>query len=60
AVVAPLDASSVTRIDLAAPLAASVMLLLSVYTFRGRRINRADGAVFLLLYTAYIAYLVLH
>jgi Ca2+/Na+ antiporter len=35
------------------------MLLLSVYTFRGQRINRADGALFLALYIGYIAYLLL-
>ena len=58
-VIAPLDAASIRLADIAAPLVATLLLWLSVYTFRGRRINRADGALFLAFYAGYIVYLVL-
>ena len=58
-IVAPLDVTGLHPTDILAPLAAALMLLLSVYTFRGQRINRADGALFLALYIGYIAYLLL-
>ena len=58
-IVAPLDVTGLHPTDILAPLAATLMLLLSVYTFRGQRINRADGALFLALYIGYIAYLLL-
>lgn len=57
-IVNPLSVADVTQWDVIAPLIAAVMLLISIRTFRGRRINRADGVIFLLVYAAYIIFLI--
>lgn len=59
ATVKPLNAAGIFPLDILAPLVAVVALWLSTYTFRGRRVNRVDGMVFLLIYIAYITYLVI-
>lgn len=57
--VKPIPTGGILPFDIIAPIIAAVMLWISVYTFRGRRINRADGAIFLLAYIGYIIYLTL-
>lgn len=57
--VKPIHTGGITPVDIVAPLVAAVMLWISVYTFRGRRINRADAAIFLLAYIGYILYLLM-
>lgn len=59
ATVKPINAAGILPLDLLAPIVAAVMLWLAAYTFRGRRVNRADGAIFLAVYIAYITYLAL-
>ena len=55
----PLNGSGIMLIDIAAPLAAVILLWISAFTLRGRRINRTDGVIFLAVYIAYVVYLAL-
>lgn len=57
ATVKPVNAAGILPLDVIAPLAAAVLLWLAVYTFKGRRVNRVDGVVFLAVYIAYVVYL---
>lgn len=57
--VRPISTTGITPWDIVAPIGAGIALLISAYTFKGNKINRADGALFLLLYTGYIVYLIM-
>ena len=57
--VRPLDGTGIMLSDILAPLIAIILLWISAFTFKGRKINRIDGAVFLAAYIAYIVYLTL-
>lgn len=55
--ITPLSVGTITIWDIAVTLLAGIMLWISCYTFRGRRVNRADGILFLAVYAGYMAYL---
>lgn len=55
--ITPLSVGTITIWDIAVTLLAGIMLWLSCYTFRGRRVNRADGILFLAVYAGYMVYL---
>ena len=59
ATVRPLDGAGIMLSDMLAPLIAIVLLWISAFTFKGRKVNRIDGAIFLAVYIAYIIYLTL-
>ncbi len=55
--ITPLSVGTITIWDIAVTLLAGIMLWLSCYTFRGRRVNRVDGILFLAVYAVYMVYL---
>lgn len=55
--ITPLSIGTITIWDIVVTLLAGIMLWLSCYTFHGRRVNRADGALFLAVYAGYMVYL---
>lgn len=57
ATTSPLSPSGITAVDYVAMIAAVLLLMLSAFTFRRKMIDRADGAVMILAYVAYIVIL---
>ena len=54
----PLAFGSITMVDLCVVLASSVLLFLTAFTFRRRAVDRWEGAIFIMIYTAYIVWLI--
>ena len=54
----PLGFGSITIIDLCVVLASAVLLFTSAFTFRRRAIDRWEGGIFVIIYTAYIVWLI--
>ena len=54
----PLTFGSIGMTDLCMVLAGSVLLLLTAFTFRRRAIDRWEGSIFVIIYTAYIIWLI--
>ena len=48
----------ITVVDLLVVLLSSVLLFLTAFTFRRRAVDRWEGALFLVIYATYIAYLI--
>jgi cation:H+ antiporter len=55
----PLPFTQANNLDLAVTMAASMFLFLSMFTGKARRIDRWEGALFVAMYAAYVAWLVL-
>lgn len=55
----PLQLGTINWVDLAVPVAASLLLWLFGWVWGNRTIKRAEGAIMVLAYGAYIAYLIL-
>ena len=60
ALITPLSFADMNGIDLGVLLASSVLVLLSAFTFKRDKIDRADGVLLTLVWIAYIVYLTLH
>ncbi|OUQ54323.1 sodium:proton exchanger [Alistipes sp. An116] len=58
ATINPLTMGGITLVDLLVVLLSAVLLFLAAFTFRRRAVDRWEGALFLVIYAAYIAYLV--
>ncbi|MBD1395781.1 calcium/sodium antiporter [Pontibacter sp. JH31] len=58
AIVTPLQISANAFIDIAINIAAGMLLFIFIFTGRGRQLSRAEGIVFLVIYLAYVAFLV--
>lgn len=58
AVIAPIQVPEGSLIDLSVNLMASALLFLFIFTGKGRRIDRWEGAFFFLLYLAYLSLLI--
>ena len=54
ATINPLTMGGITHFDLYVTLLTSVLLFLAAFTFRRRAVDRWEGALFLLLYAAYL------
>ncbi len=54
----PLTMGGISVVDLLVVLLSSVLLFLAAFTFRRRAVDRWEGALFLVIYAAYIAYLI--
>lgn len=54
----PLTMGGISAVDLLVVLLSSVLLFLAAFTFRRRAVDRWEGALFLVIYAAYIAYLI--
>ena len=54
----PLTFGAIGITELCMVLASAVLLLLTAFTFRRRAVDRWEGAIFLIIYTAYIVWLI--
>ncbi len=57
ATITPLRLGGITPTDMAVMLSAVVMVMLSAFTFRRKRIDRAEGVLFFAIYVIYTIYL---
>ncbi len=53
----PLQPAGITAVDYAVMVGAVVMLLLSAFTFRRKKLDRVEGLVMILAYAGYLLYL---
>jgi cation:H+ antiporter len=59
ATIKPLPFISSSNIDIYMVVIASLLLFLSTMTFKKARLDRVEGAIFILVYIAYISYLII-
>lgn len=57
ALIKPLPFSEASNLDISVTILASLLLFLTTFTLGRRKIDRIEGAVFVLLYAAYIYYI---
>ena len=58
ATIRPLTMGGITTTDILMVVLSSLLLLLTAFTFRRKQIDRWEGAIFLMIYVAYIWYLI--
>lgn len=58
ATIHPLSTGGITLTDYLMVVLSSVLLFVTAFTFRRKKIDRPEGAIFLLIYVAYIWYLI--
>lgn len=58
ATIHPLAMGGITLTDLLMVVLSSLLLFVTAFTFRSKKIDRPEGAIFLLIYVAYIWYLI--
>lgn len=59
ATVSPLQLGNILPIDLVILSAASLLVAITAFTFRRNELDRAEGVIFVLLYIAYVIYLLM-
>lgn len=59
AVINPVFIQQISNFDMLANIAASVLLFIFIFTGKGRRLDRREGAIFIGLYVAYVAALII-
>lgn len=59
AVINPVFIQQISNFDLLVNIAASVLLFIFIFTGKGRRLDRWEGAIFIGLYVAYVAALII-
>ena len=57
AAISPFEIQSISTVDMAMVIVAAVLLWLAAFTFKKKKLDRVEGAIFLLAYMAYITYL---
>lgn len=57
AAISPFEIQSISTVDMVMVLVAVAMLWLAAFTFKRYRLDHVEGAIFLLVYIGYIAYL---
>ncbi len=57
AVISPFEIQSISTVDMAMVVVAAVLLWLAAFTFKKKKLDRVEGAIFLLCYIGYIVYL---
>lgn len=60
AVISPFSIASISAVDMWMVVVSIVMLWLASFTFKRRKLDRIEGAIFLLAYVAYMIYLMLN
>lgn len=60
AAISPFEIQSISTIDMAMVIVAVLLLWMAALTFKKRTLDRIEGAIFVLVYVAYIAYLTMH
>jgi cation:H+ antiporter len=59
ATVSPLQLGNILPIDLIILSAASLLVAITAFTFRRNELDRAEGAIFIILYIVYVLYLLM-
>ena len=59
-VIKPLPFEAKNNVDIGVALIASVLLFLCMFTGKKRSLDRWEGSIFLVLYAAYLIFLILH
>ncbi|OIP45432.1 MAG: sodium:proton exchanger [Fibrobacteres bacterium CG2_30_45_31] len=59
AVINPVFIQQISNFDMLANIAASILLFIFIFTGKGRRLDRREGAIFIGLYAAYVAALII-
>ena len=59
ATISPIDFNPHINIDLLVAFLATLLLFIFVFTGKGRRVDRVEGSIFLILYAAYVAWLLI-
>ncbi len=57
ATISPITFNPSINIDLGVAFLATLMLFIFVFTGKGRRVDRLEGSIFLILYAIYVTYL---
>ena len=60
AMISPFEIESISTIDIAMVIIAVLLLWLAALTFKKRVLDRVEGAIFVLVYIAYMVYLTMH
>lgn len=60
AMISPFEIESISTIDMAMVIIAVLLLWLAALTFKKRVLDRVEGAIFVLVYIAYMVYLTMH
>ena len=58
--ISPFEIESISTVDMAMVIVSVVMLWLAAFTFKRYKLDRIEGAIFLLVYVGYIAYLTMN
>ena len=58
AFISPFEIESISTVDMVMVIVSIVMLWVAAFTFKRCKLDRVEGAIFLLAYVGYIAYLV--
>lgn len=60
AVISPFEIQTISTVDMAMVVVAAVLLWLAAFTFKRKKLDRVEGAIFLLCYIGYIVYLTMN
>lgn len=60
AAISPFEIESISTVDMAIVIVAILMLWMAALTFKKRMLDRVEGAIFILVYIAYMVYLTMH
>lgn len=60
AAISPFEIESISTIDMAIVIVAVLLLWMAALTFKKRMLDRVEGAIFILVYIAYMVYLTMH
>ncbi|WP_017733765.1 calcium/sodium antiporter [Nafulsella turpanensis] len=58
AIIKPLPFSAASNLDVGVTILASLLLFLTTMTFRRKKVDRSEGAVFVLIYAGYLFYII--
>lgn len=60
AAISPFEIQSISTIDMAMVIVAILLLWISAFTFKKKKLDRIEGTIFLLCYIGYISYLMIN
>lgn len=60
AAISPFEIQTISTVDMAMVIVAVLLLWMAALTFKKRMLDRVEGAIFILVYIAYIVYLTMH
>lgn len=60
AAISPFEIQTISTVDMAMVIVAVLLLWMAALTFKKRMLDRVEGAIFILVYIAYMVYLTMH